>query len=90
MSKSAYHKIEKNVVPLMRKEQAGRLPARDQLREPGVVLVACEIACFEMTVPKAGGHYNCRKGNDPEPVFSQELPGSHDRRHACVRSGMWL
>ena len=71
--------VKKNVVPSGRKIQARRLTFFNELREPGVVNVAAEVASFDVAVPEArqdqgGGDDEDTKPESPDEGASSKKP----------------
>jgi prolyl oligopeptidase len=74
--------VEKDIVPLPNRVNAGGSSLLDELREPGVVQVAAEITGFDVGVPEARKEkkHGDRKNDEDIPGRKEELPQSDGRQ----------
>jgi hypothetical protein len=68
--------VKKNIVPLRREIQAGRLAPFDELREPGIIGVTGKVAGCDMPMPNAGKNQRGRNCADAQP----EIPDKEESR----------
>jgi hypothetical protein len=70
--------IEEDIVPLADGGQAGELMVFDQLREPGVINVAAQIAGLNARMPEARNEQQDGKQNDWNAMGAKKSAGRWD------------